>query len=684
MKNLSKNNHVITIIVSCIIVVILLLFSPFLRILNKQFQNGYYIVKNNIVWFESHPNLILVELDQESIDTIWTYPFSRSIYAELISNLSSLNPAVIAFDFLFLDPSSKTQDDILKAAVENFPRVVAWSAMNSLWEIQWPYEWLWFWPEAQWFLSPIVDASNNTVYSFSPYYIAPDGTQHTHFTIKILKQLYNYLYEETDSPNSWKYYDGSYHFSEDESFPLSSKKSQEVLINFIPGEKFQKISFADLLSENKLWELSRVWNIQDSIVLIGPAADGFKDEFYTPNWIEYGMYIHANIINTILSKQFMIYFDRYLEWILIFLLIIVSVSVNLERNFRKIILWNILIISVFWFIFPLAILLWTNLILNFPSEIIFSLLLAFAASNIVKFLIEDANKTKLNKALSEYVSSDIAEEILGEKWTVNLDWEKKELVCFFSDIAWFTTISEKLKPEELVSFLREYLWEMTKIIMKQEGHVDKYEWDAIMALWGAFTNHEDSDYVKACEWALLQQKCLKKLNIEWNKKFQQSLSVRMWIHGGSAIIWNIGAVWMKMEFTALGDNINLASRLEWVNKYYGTYICVSDTVYQATKNIFNFRYLDTIQVKGKDIPVMIYELRGYISQMDDIEHEFQDIFNSAMKYYKLSDFNAALKIFSSPELLTDSVSSLYKERCENFILNPPDEAWAWVWRFTEK
>lgn len=240
------------------------------------------------------------------------------------------------------------------------------------------------------------------------------------------------------------------------------------MINFISGDNFTRISFSDLYSAERLREVEKEIGLTDKILLIGPAAEGMKDEFFTPNGVEYGVNIHANILNTLLSRQFMMYFDKYLEWLLIFFLIVLSVSVNLSSSLKTLLLGNILIILIFWFIIPLSILIGTNLIFNYPSEIIFSLVLAFSSANIVKYLIEDANKMKLNFALSQYVSSNIAEEILEGSGQVNLNGEKRSLGCFFSDIEGFTNLSEELSPEELVSFLREYLSHMTKIIMDKK------------------------------------------------------------------------------------------------------------------------------------------------------------------------------------------------------------------------
>ncbi len=152
-------------------------------------------------------------------------------------------------------------------------------------------------------------------------------------------------------------------------------------------------------------------------------------------------------------------------------------------------------------------------------QIIFSLLLSVAAANIIKYLIEDANKKKLNQALSEYVGSNIAQEILLEEGKIKLDGEEKYLAYFFSDIEGFTTLSERLTPAELIEFLRAYLTEMTKCIMQVGGHVDKFEGDAVMAFWGAFSPLESEDYIKLCESALAQQNKLTELNHSWKGLF---------------------------------------------------------------------------------------------------------------------------------------------------------------------
>ena len=683
MNRLLKNNKIITVIISIIIVFILFWSSSFFRVLNKSIQNKYYDVKNSIVWLVANPHIIIVELDDKSFKEIWSFPFPRDVYAVFLKNLESYNVASIAFDILFLDASNPESDTVFSKAVANAPNIILWSSLNNKWVVQTPFSWFKKWTYSTGFLPPNIESSNNTVYSFTPRIQDQEGKVYEHFSIEILRSFYNYYWYQ--NVTQWgSYTDSSYVFSDSLSFPLASKNSKEILINFIPPEEFTRISFADIYNPEALRQLSKTINLKDAIILVWPAADGLKDEFFTPNGIEYWVNIHANILNTLLQEEYAMYFDRKLEWILIFLLVILSVYANLSPSNKILLISNFLIVSVFWFIFPLSILLGTNLIINFPSEIIFSLLLAFTSANIVKYLIEDTNKKKLNKALWEYVGVNIADEILLEHGKVNLDGQEKNLVCFFSDIEWFTSMSERLSPQELVSFLRDYLSTMTETIMDKQWHVDKYEWDAIMALWWAFTEHSNADYILACRSALIQVSALTKLNKKWSKKLWNEVKVRMWIHGWKAIIWNIWAVWKKMEFTALGDNINLASRLESVNKYYGTYICVSEVVCNSSKDFFDFRYIDEIQVKGKDIPVKIYELIG---EKDSISQREKQIFNAfwwGVKLYKDRNFSDAKDVFEKLSLEWDTPSETYMKRCEYYLSNPPRDDWNWVWRMMDK
>ena len=407
-----------------------------------------------------------------------------------------------------------------------------------------------------------------------------------------------------------------------------------------------------------------------------------NDVFNTPNWEQAWVFTHANMINTVLTNQYKLYFNKNLELLLIFFVILFSVYLNLSSSGRVLVITNAIII---WFISLLFVIVVNamHFSLNYPSQFIFALVITLTVSNILKSFMEDKNKSKLNKALGQYVSKDIAEEILHWTGKVNLDGERKDISIFFSDIEWFTTISEKMNPEELVQFLREYLWSMSNIIMDQRWLIDKYEWDAIMALWWVF-GHEESSTFDNCNSALDQQEKLAILNVWWKEKFWEELKIRMWLHTWEAIVGNIWATGRKMEFTALWDSVNLASRLEEVNKKYWTYLCTSEVVYKEQRENFEFRYLDKIRVKWKTIPVWIYELLSKKWECSDLKNDIVEKFMKAIDLYLNREFETAKVIFEELSLVWDSPSNTYITRCDIYIKDRPDESWDWVWTMNSK
>jgi adenylate cyclase len=224
---------------------------------------------------------------------------------------------------------------------------------------------------------------------------------------------------------------------------------------------------------------------------------------------------------------------------------------------------------------------------------------------------------------------------------------------------------------------------MSEIIFLNKWFINKYEWDAIMALRWVFTKEENISK-KACETALLQKNKLIELNKKWEKKWIPKINVRIWINSWEAIIWNIWAIWKKLEFTAIWDNVNLASRLESINKFYSTYICVSETTYIETKDMFEFRYLDKIKVKWKNIAINIYELLNYKWLLNEAEQSLYSDFQKWIVLYLNREFKKALEIFDKLIEFWDKPSLVYKERCIMYIDNPPDDSWDQSWTMIEK
>ena len=678
LKKLFKNNIFLTFLIWIITFGIIYYSSIFLINFDKSLSDKLYssFVAEKL---KVSDKIILARIDDETIKKIGKFPFPRDAYTPIIQNLKEKWVAVIWMDIIFADkwPSQKADIKLAKSFKEA-GNIIIWWGILKWWIYQKPYPLFENKVASYGYFQPNVDKNNNKIYSVDTYKNLKNW-RYFHFPVQVLRWYYSKLYEK----NFYNYYkkDENY-FYITPKIKIPAKNWQKFFINFLAKNKhFRSYSFYKF-ADKKFYNKFPENYFKNKIVIIGYTAKWIKDIFETPEWRKFWVFSHTNFINTVLTKQWKIYFPKNLEYLLLFLLILLSIYFNLSQRWKKLLYSNLAIISIFSIIIYIIVSFEKNA-LNFPFQFILTLTLTLTTSNILKSYLEDKNKTLLNKALSQYVSKNIANEILNWEGKVKLDWERKKISIFFSDIQWFTTISEKMNPEELVVFLREYLWAMSNIIMDNKGFIDKYEWDAIMALWWVFWYEKTSNYDN-CLSAIKQQKKLQILNQDWEKRFGEKLKIRMWINSWEAIIWNIWAKWRKMEFTALGDSVNLASRLEEVNKKYGTFLCVSENVYNDVKWDFDFRYLDQIRVKWKKIPVKIYELLSIKWELSQLKKSIVEKFEKAISLYLERNFSEALKIFEELSLLWDNPSKTYISRCKIFIETPPEENWDWVWTMKTK
>ena len=207
-----------------------------------------------------------------------------------------------------------------------------------------------------------------------------------------------------------------------------------------------------------------------------------------------------------------------------------------------------------------------------------------------KYYLELSEKLRIKNAFQHYVTASVVNEILKNPEKLNLHGEERELTIFFSDIEGFTTMAEGMSPLEVVSLLNEYLTEMTDIIFKYDGLLDKYEGDAIMAIFGAPIDQRDHA-IRSCKCALENQKALAKLRERWKAENKPMLRARIGINTGLVVVGNMGSK-MRFDYTVIGDNVNLAARLETANKIFNTEILVSETTANlASENYFKMRSL---------------------------------------------------------------------------------------------
>jgi adenylate cyclase len=294
--------------------------------------------------------------------------------------------------------------------------------------------------------------------------------------------------------------------------------------------------------------------------------------------------------------------------------------------------------------------------------------LTSTASEIYRSLVVDQKGRYMKKAFSNYVSADLVAQIMKNPDILKLGGEKREISILFSDIRGFTSLSEKLSPEDLVQVLNEYLNPMTRIVLEEKGTLDKYIGDAVMALYNAPLD-VDGHAAHACRTALKMILALNELNQSFVSRGIGTIDIGIGINTGDAVVGNMGSA-VRFDYTAIGDNVNLASRLEGLNKTYGTHIIVSEFTKQLAGSDFQFRELDLVAVKGKHQPVPVYEL------MVVGDSELTDSFADALRMYREREFSQAIQIFERVAAQKqDKVSQLYAERCREFIASPPAAEW---------
>ncbi|HEY4241933.1 MAG TPA: adenylate/guanylate cyclase domain-containing protein [Kofleriaceae bacterium] len=282
------------------------------------------------------------------------------------------------------------------------------------------------------------------------------------------------------------------------------------------------------------------------------------------------------------------------------------------------------------------------------------------------------------RSFKKYVPADVVRELVAQGAEANLGGKRETLTIHFSDIAGFTTLAEQTPPEQLVAMLGEYLDEMTRPILASGGTVDKFIGDAVMAFWGA-PRADAAHALHACEAALANRDRLAALNAQWAAAGRPRLEARVGLHTGEVIVGNIGSP-DRLEYTVIGDDVNLASRLEALNKRYGTSLLISETTYALVREQMVARPIDRVAVKGKALAVTIYELLGRrgtaSSDALGTAHE------AAFAHYLARRFAEAAAALRA--LPADQPTRMLLARCEQYAAAPPPADWDGAERLTEK
>ncbi|MBQ2548161.1 MAG: cation:dicarboxylase symporter family transporter [Treponema sp.] len=284
----------------------------------------------------------------------------------------------------------------------------------------------------------------------------------------------------------------------------------------------------------------------------------------------------------------------------------------------------------------------------------------------------------------KYVPSDLVTQLVKNSQSAEIGGKKQILTLLFSDIENFTGISEKTKPEELINRLYDYFSIFAHTITGNRGTIDKYIGDSIMAFWGAPVEMDVKQHATlACRAALTCQMQGFNLSNQWIREGKPKFRTRFGIHTGEVVVGNMGSD-ERINYTVLGDNVNLASRLEGINKYYGTEIIISANTHDLVKDDFEFRMLDKITVKGKTQPLFIYELLAEKGKLNQNLLKIYNAYERGLKFYFDGDWDNCIKYMSAVRHhVNDKAAQVILERAENFKVNPP-EGWSGVYAFDRK
>lgn len=350
--------------------------------------------------------------------------------------------------------------------------------------------------------------------------------------------------------------------------------------------------------------------VENKILMVGAFAPGMAaDEKTTPYGLMYGVEMHANALNTILMDNFLQYAPAWLDVLVLVVLAVLTAVMASRLSTLWALLASVVLIVVLFFA---STIMFDNraFILNFstPAIAVMSTYLIVVAYRVIT---EERDKRRIREMFGKYVSPRVVDQILENP--PELGGVDKELTVMFSDIRGFTTLSESMTPQELVNHLNVYLTAMTDVILEYEGTLDKYEGDAIMCFWGAPLSQSDHA-LRACRAAVRQLRKLEELNSQWPP--ERRFEIGIGLNSGIMTVGNMGSPG-RMNYTLMGDNVNLGARLEPINKMYGTNIMISEYTYGLVKDHVIARELDNIRVKGKNRPVLIYELLA----VDDVDRQ---------------------------------------------------------------
>ena len=578
--------------------------------------------------------VVIVGIDDKTLQTIGSWPFNREVFANLTNKLVSYKSKEIVYDILFLE--NRIGDDIfLKAVSSSTVPIIFASKINKDMYLE----------------SYFSTTTNITKSAFADIFPDEDGEIRTiPNNLKMNDQCVSPM--SRLSFNLYTHRNINCNNNQTEFFRYPDTQKSFSLIDVLNGKIDAK-------------------EFTDKVVFVGSDSLDLEDHFVSITGEKIpGVRVHASIFTSLLNKDVDILINNNITILLIFLIAILVVYFTYKiKHFSKQIAFFLVFIGIIFFVS--YILFENHYILQTPI-LIFTAFIFEGYTTIFRFVLEKKKNDYIQNIFSKYVHKDVLDELLHSEKDIVLGGEKRRISILFSDLRGFTSFSEKMTPVELTNLLNDYLSAMSPIILNYKGTIDKYIGDAIMAFWNAplyITNHENYAVLSA----VLMQSELKK----FNDKHKTELAMGIGVHVGDVVVGNVGSK-ERINYTILGDAVNTTSRLESLTKKYSVGIIVTNEIKNHVKDKrVSFRKLDEITVKGKKESTIIYEafLKNDISEATVLNYE------KAFDMYKNKNFIQAKEILSKQ--LNDKPSQMLLDRIL-FIENNKDFIFDGVWHFDEK
>ncbi|MGM0451684.1 MAG: CHASE2 domain-containing protein [Thermodesulfobacteriota bacterium] len=465
------------------------------------------------------------------------------------------------------------------------------------------------------------------------------------------------------------------------SLEIPTDETGRIMVNYRGGAgQFDRLSVTDILHDRVAAE-----RIRDRIIFVGATAVGIYDLRVTPfDNVFPGVEIHANLVDALMAGDFL----HQPAWAAVFdVLAMLACGLFLGVALPRVgaisgaalaLLLGLVYVGGCQLLF-----LRMGLVVNIVYPLLV-IVLVYSVLSLDRYLVQEGQKRFIRNAFATYLSPAVVQELIESPEKLVLGGEKREITAFFSDVEGFTSISEKLDPVTLVELLNEFLTEMTDIVLKNAGMVDKFEGDAIIAMFGA-PNALENHARAACQAAIEMQDRLDGLRAKWETEKGVTIRMRVGLYSGFAVVGNMGSK-NRMDYTMMGDTVNTAARLEGVNKFYGTYVMVGESTYEAAGDRVFAREIDAINVVGKTRPVRIYEVVGSTGAVSDPVRQASRLYEAGLRAYRKRQWAEAITSFEQAlsVLPDDRPSRIMAERCRQYRENPPDTHWNGAFEMTRK